>query len=136
MCRSAWTPAMLSEIKSSSAQAGSQWSLPRALQELASDGAEAAVRDILATFQSDTGSRVMLLRKASQGSDRAALRLQAHAIKGSAMQVGADEVAAACRILEASAAQASAGQIEVLLAQIETCFDQVRRAMDLSERDQ
>jgi len=127
---------MLSEIKSSSPQADSQWSLPQGLQELASDGAEAVVRDILATFQSDTNSRVMLLRKASQAADRAALRLQAHAIKGSAMQVGADEVAAACRILEASAAQASTAQIEVLLAQIETCFDKVRRAMDLGGREQ
>jgi HPt (histidine-containing phosphotransfer) domain-containing protein len=127
---------MLSEMKSSSAAAGSQWRLPRALQELANDGAGEVVRDILVTFQCDTNSRVMLLRAASAGSDRTALRVQAHAIKGSAMQVGADEVAAVCRILEANAAQASAAQIETLLARIETCFNEVRRAMDLGEQDQ
>lgn len=107
----------------------SQWSLPESLQELAQDGADEVVREILISFQTDTSSRLLRLQCALESSDRDAIRLQAHAIRGSAVQVGADAVAAVCRALESASAQQSAADIATLLMRVESCFDEVCRAM-------
>ena len=111
----------------------SQWSLPETLQELAEDGDEELVRDILTCFQSDTSSRLLRLHHALEGSDRAAVGLQAHAIRGSAVQVGAGAVAMACRVLESAAPHQPAADIANLLTRVQSCFDEVCRAMDLSD---
>jgi len=88
------------------------------------------VREILTAFQSDTSSRLLRLQCALGGSDRAAIRRQAHAIKGSAAQVGADAVAAACDLLESAAPRQPAADMAALLLRVQACFDEVRRAMD------
>ena len=107
-----------------------QWCLPEELQELARDGADEVVREILTAFQSDTGSRLLRLRHALETLDRAAIRQQAHTIRGSAVQVGADAVAADCRLLETAAAHQPATDIAALLMRVESSFDEVCRAMD------
>lgn len=123
---------MLFESESSPrAATGSDWSLPEELEELVRDGDAEAVREILACFQSDTASRLLRLHTAVANSDRTAIRTQAHAIKGSAVQVGAEAVAAVCRVLETDSAHRSAADIGTLLIQVERCFRNVCRAMDL-----
>jgi len=107
----------------------SQWNLPETLQELARDGEAEVVQEILTSFQSDTSSRLLRLHHALENSDRAAIRLEAHAIRGSAVQVGADAVAAVCQVLESASAQQSAVDIATLLMRVRTCFDEVCRAM-------
>lgn len=88
------------------------------------------MREILTSFQSDTSSRLLRLQCALEGSDRAAIRRQAHAIKGSAVQVGANAVAAACGLLESAAPLQPAADMAALLLQVQACFDEVSRAME------
>ncbi|SPF38264.1 hypothetical protein SBA4_2140009 [Candidatus Sulfopaludibacter sp. SbA4] len=116
------------------ARTDSHGSLPESLQELAQDdadedGADEVVREILASFQADTSSRLLRLHRALERSGRDAIRLQAHAIRGSAVQVGADAVAAVCGALESSSAQQSAADIATLLMRVQACFDEVCRAV-------
>jgi len=121
---------MLSEFEScASVASGRPWGLPEVLQELARDGAEDEVQEILTSFQSDTSSRLLRLQRALENSDRAAIRLQAHAIRGSALQVGADSVAVVCGILESASPQQPVADLANLLIKAQTCFDEVCRAM-------
>lgn len=105
------------------------WSLPEALQQLASAGERDIVAEVLTLFQSDTGSRLQELRRAVESGDRKRVRSQAHSLKGSAVQVGAMAMGESCRDLELTAE--TRPELMPLLEEIESRFAAVSRAMSL-----
>jgi len=95
------------------------WTLPNALQELALCGEREIVAEVLTLFQSDTESRLAVLRDAVGSGDRHEARAQAHSLKGSALQVGANALAESCREMEMTA---------------ETCPDLLRLLGEIERR--
>ena len=109
--------------------ASMDWSLPEALQQLAVDGEREIVAEVLTLFQSDTESRLVELRQAVALGDRKRVRAQAHSLKGSAVQVGANSLADACREMELTAE--TRPELLPLLEEIESRFIAVSKAISL-----
>jgi len=107
-----------------------EWKLPESLAELAREGDEELVADILTSFQTDGEARLRRLESAVAMADRALIRLQAHTLKGGALQVGADVVALLCKDLEIACATESIGEMTSRLMRIEWGFATVCRAME------
>jgi len=105
------------------------WTLPDSLRELAEEGNDDLVKEVLSVFRSDCTTRLSLLRAAVAAIDRPEIRRQAHTIKGSAAQVGAAEMASTCRNLEFLSADATPDQMATLLDRVELEFRIVRDAM-------
>ena len=105
------------------------WALPEELRQLA-EADEGLVKEVLSVFQSDTADRVQKLRGAVEQDDRTLVKNQAHAMKGSAGQVGASVVADLCRQIELQALTADGAVLRELTARLETAFAEVCRQMD------
>jgi len=103
------------------------WVLPEELRQLA-DSDEGLVEEVLAVFRSDTSDRIAKLGAALDRGDRIVVKNQAHAIKGSAGQVGASGVFALCREIEIQAASDGAA-LKDLVTQLEAAFAAVCRDM-------
>ena len=67
---------------------------------LADDGDRDTVLEVLALFRTDTALRFARMRDGLSAADLPGIRAQAHAIKGSAVQVGARSLAALCQRIE------------------------------------
>jgi HPt (histidine-containing phosphotransfer) domain-containing protein len=106
-----------------------EWSLPEALQELAVAGDREIVAEVLMLFQADTESRLQDLRGAVECGDRRRICAQAHSMKGSAIQVGANALADSCREMELTAETRQ--DLMSLLEEIETRFTAVSKAISL-----
>ncbi len=102
---------------------------PEDLFEVALSGGWELVGELLDLFQEDTASRLNALKQAIVRADAPLIRNDAHAIKGSAAQVGARTLADLCRQMEHLAAQGRVAGLESLLAQIETEFTRACRLM-------
>jgi HPt (histidine-containing phosphotransfer) domain-containing protein len=81
-------------------------------------------------FRSDTSNRIGRLRAALDRGDRAVVKNEAHAIKGSAGQVGATTVSALCRQIELQASGSDAAALRNLIAQLDAAFANVCREMN------
>src|ERR1700689_1774039 len=79
------------------------WAVPEALRQLVEYGDTELVDELIAIFQTDTASRLEVLARAVAAGDWATVRAEAHTIKGSSVQVGANRVAEACRQMETEA---------------------------------
>ncbi len=101
----------------------SDWALPETLQLLSASGDAELVAEIIDMFKSDTARRLLLLREALVQLDPARVKQQAHAIKGSAIQVGADSLAALCQRIELEAPACPCPELETLVTQAEADFD-------------
>jgi HPt (histidine-containing phosphotransfer) domain-containing protein len=87
------------------------------------------VREVIAVFQSDTEKRIQRIRTALAAADAPQVRAEAHAIKGSAGQVGAMHVSGLCRQIEAAAVKQDLGAAGALMPELEAAFQTVRAAM-------
>jgi len=105
------------------------WALPDELRQLAEAGDESLVQEVLTIFRSDTADRIAKLKAAVQADDRSTVRNQAHALKGSAGQIGANELATVCKQVEADALTAPKTALQQLVRQLESAFAEVVRAM-------
>lgn len=101
----------------------SNWALPETLQLLAAAGDAELVQEIIDMFKSDTARRLLLLREALTQMDQARVRQQAHAIKGSAVQVGAESLAALCQRIETGGPSQPRTELETLVTQAEVDFE-------------
>ena len=90
------------------------WTLPDSLRELAEEGNEFLVMEVLSVFRSDSTERLEILSRALAAGDRLQIRNQAHALKGSSSQIGADDMAAVCQEMELLAPTAAAGALATL----------------------
>jgi|SRR6185437_5902356 len=105
------------------------WALPDTLRHLAMTGDRSLVAEVIADFQSDTTRRLRLMNEAIGKQDFAALRAEAHAIRGAASEVGAERLAAVCKRIELSAAATDAGEIANSQCEAHLIFAAVCRVM-------
>lgn len=76
------------------------WQLPDHLAEFARTGGDDLIDDHLGVFLDDTPSSISRLADAARRGDRVAVFHEAHSLRGSALQVGADALAGVAGTLE------------------------------------
>jgi HPt (histidine-containing phosphotransfer) domain-containing protein len=104
------------------------WTPPRLLLELAANGCGLEA-ELIEAFKTDTAIRLERLRRAITSADGARLRMEAHTIKGSAWQMGANSVASVCQEIELAVSQTPLPQLDESVNQLEARFNEVCRAM-------
>jgi len=75
---------------------------------------------LVESYERDANQRLAALSAAVAALDRAALRQEAHSLKGSSSNLGAVSVAALCVELEGRAEEASVDELNALWAALET----------------
>jgi HPt (histidine-containing phosphotransfer) domain-containing protein len=76
------------------------WTPPETLRELEAAGYASLIPELVDEFISDTRARLARMREAVALSDAKLFKREAHSIKGSATQMGGDDVAALAKVLE------------------------------------
>ena len=76
-----------------------EWTLPAELWALLGTDTT-AVAELVELYLSDAVKRLELLKIACQNQDFRVVRLQAHSLKGSSLQIGAKELGRLCSALE------------------------------------
>jgi HPt (histidine-containing phosphotransfer) domain-containing protein len=105
------------------------WHLPEALREIEEAGDVTIVLELIDSFQNDTAGRFERLHAAVARLDAAMVKAEAHAMQGSARQMGAEALADLCQAVEASAAQRNWLELEGQVEQADLRFAEVRNAM-------
>jgi len=109
------------------------WVVPATLRQLVEAGDGEWVEELMAVFQADTTSRLDLMGRALANADYGAVRAQAHAIKGGAIQVGAERLADVCRQVELEAGKVQPVDLARLFQCVLQSFEQARRAISVRE---
>jgi HPt (histidine-containing phosphotransfer) domain-containing protein len=107
------------------------WQLPEALREIEEAGDDSIVLELIDSFQDDTASRFERLHAAVARFDAATVKAEAHSIRGSARQMGAEALGASCQVVEAGAPKMNWPELEYQVMQVEARFAEVRG--DMSE---
>jgi HPt (histidine-containing phosphotransfer) domain-containing protein len=105
------------------------WAVPEALQQLADGGDGELVEELIAMFQTDTASRLQVMQQAVGIQDFATVSAEAHTIKGSSLQMGADQLAELCRQMEQESRKAMPADLTLPLGRMMSCFDEVCRVI-------
>ena len=105
------------------------WHLPEALREIEDDSDDSVVLELIATFESDTARRFARLHESFFRRDAARVKAEAHSMRGSSRQMGAEALADLCQALEHGAPQMNWPELECQAKQAEACFAEVRSAM-------
>jgi HPt (histidine-containing phosphotransfer) domain-containing protein len=105
------------------------WQLPEALREIEAAGDDSIVLELIDSFQNDTASRLERLHNAVARLDGARVKAEAHAVRGSARQMGAEALANLCQAVEAGASQMNWLELEYQVKQADVRFAEVRNAM-------
>jgi HPt (histidine-containing phosphotransfer) domain-containing protein len=99
------------------------------LHRLGADvGDDGLVAGLVAQFDDDAGARLVALRDAVAAGDWTVVARVAHAVKGSAAQLGGVGLAAACVGLQ-RAAEADGAGIGAALSAVEVAFARLREAL-------
>jgi len=104
------------------------WSPPELLLE-ATSGDDDLIADLIDSFKTDTVARICQIRVALAYFDFPKICAQAHTIKGSARQMGADAVADACRDLETAAGLQQATLVAAQVDLTQELFEEAHHAM-------
>jgi HPt (histidine-containing phosphotransfer) domain-containing protein len=104
------------------------WSPPELLLEAAGDD-DALIAKLIEAFIRDTGTRMQQMRGALASSSFTNIRAEAHTVKGSARQMGADAVGDACQELENACALRDELLIAAQVRRLQELFDAVKTAM-------
>ena len=104
------------------------WSLPDELLQLARDGAADVIADVIAVFQADSAARLANLAEAVEACNWKQIRAEAHALKGSSLQVGAEAMAGVCLQLEHIKSE-NPSEAAQLLHCLQAQFAEVEQAM-------
>jgi HPt (histidine-containing phosphotransfer) domain-containing protein len=105
-----------------------QWAPPQTLRDI-EIGASGFVAEMIADFTTDTATRLQHLRRAAANADSSRVRAEAHAIKGSAREMGADAIVQLCLEIELKAPDPNASNIKDRIQELEARFGEVSRAM-------
>ena len=100
--------------------------LPAALRQLLDGGEGGLVEELIVIFQEDAAERLGLLARALDEDDYSTIRQEAHTIKGSALQVGANRVAEASRQVEVEARKSEPENLVPLYRALLSSFEEVR----------
>ncbi len=103
--------------------------LPQELLRMAREGDIGLATEIFAIFQTDTASRLEILSRAVASADTGAITRQAHALKGSAGQVGAQALAEGCRRMETAAREGKMAEVSARLDRLQQLFFPICQAM-------
>jgi HPt (histidine-containing phosphotransfer) domain-containing protein len=95
----------------------------------AAAGDDGLIVRLIDAFGRDTNARVEQMRRALAASNFPNIRSEAHTVKGSARQMGADEVAEACQELEIACDLQDPSLIAARLNRVQGLFDEIRGAM-------
>jgi HPt (histidine-containing phosphotransfer) domain-containing protein len=122
----------LSNVTGKPAPAGAasdkrEWRLPAELRDLV-DGDPSVVAELTGIYLRDSAARLEVLKNACRTGDFKTIRLQAHSVKGSSLQIGAEALAQLCATLELCD-KPSAEQRGQLIRSIEEEFDHIGRSM-------
>jgi histidine phosphotransfer protein HptB len=85
--------------------------------------------ELIEAFTVDTGARIRRLRDSLSVGDIPRLGAEAHSIKGSARQMGAEAVAALCQEIEAAAVSRQVSTLGERVAMLEKEVVEVSRQM-------
>jgi HPt (histidine-containing phosphotransfer) domain-containing protein len=96
-----------------------EWALPPELHHLARTGGPQVIEDLIELFKVDVAQRLQVLRDSVARGDLPLAAQQAHAIKGSAVQMGAHNLVTTCKHLELDAAHHVTENLERLLSEAE-----------------
>ncbi len=96
-------------------------------------GDEDLIGQIVDVFLDDTPRRIETLKSHVIGADAENIRRQAHAIKGAAANVGGEELRRIAFEMEKRSAAKDMERVKLLMPQLETGFEQLRRAMRRAE---
>jgi HPt (histidine-containing phosphotransfer) domain-containing protein len=105
-----------------------QWTPDAGLLEAVS-GDDASLAELIDVFKTDTEARLLRIRAALDAADLARVRSEAHAIAGSARQIGADALGEVCEQLELATAFTPLPYFSGLVLRLQELFDEVARAM-------
>jgi HPt (histidine-containing phosphotransfer) domain-containing protein len=105
------------------------WQLSETLREIGEGGDNGIVLELIDSFQNDTASRLERLHNAVSRHDAATVKAEAHSVRGSASQMGAEALAALCQALEAGAPKLNWIELEDQMKQAEVRFAEVSSAM-------
>jgi HPt (histidine-containing phosphotransfer) domain-containing protein len=105
------------------------WRLPPFLAELSTQGHGDLVTDLLETFIEDTAMRLEAIEIGWARGDMRAAQDQAHTLKGSCQQMGADGMALACEQIGALAQANDTARGRALAALLAAQWAPVRQAM-------
>jgi HPt (histidine-containing phosphotransfer) domain-containing protein len=87
------------------------------------------LEELIEQFREDTASRIQAIGHELAGGDLSRVRSQAHALKGSALQMHADRLAALCARMEEAADVGDRAATVALLESVQSEFDRVGEAM-------
>lgn len=104
------------------------WSPPAVLLEAAA-GDAGLIAKLIDAFGRETDARIERIRGALAASDFPKIRAEAHTIKGSARQMGADAAAGACQEVEMACDLREASLIAARLNRLQELVEQIREAM-------
>jgi HPt (histidine-containing phosphotransfer) domain-containing protein len=106
------------------------WQLSNALKQFLDDGDHEWIRELIDCFLSDSQERLILLREAAtNGSSFETISGQAHALEGSARDVGAGVLAEICAEIERRARVREGANYKTLVSQVESSFDDLQRIL-------
>jgi histidine phosphotransfer protein HptB len=105
------------------------WHLPETLRELEESGDDTIVPELIHSFDYDTAGRFERLHNAVARFDAVTVKAEAHAMRGSAMQMGAEALANLCQSVEAGAPRMNWPELGGQLEQAVVRFAEVRREM-------
>lgn len=93
-----------------------------ALEGLRSLGGDDLVRQMIAVFLEYSAGRVVVLKAAAGADDPHGASEAAHALKGSARQLGLDALADACLAVEIAGRNGNAAATKTLTAAVQDCY--------------
>ena len=99
------------------------------LRELEDGNGEDLVGELIDIFLEQAPQRVDGIKKAIAGDDARSLSFQAHSLKGSAANFGADDLTAICQRFETGGRAGSLGDLRALLPDLEREFQAVCAAL-------
>ena len=105
------------------------WQVPDALREFEEDSDDSIVLELIASFETDTASRFERLHESFLRRDAARVKAEAHSMRGSSRQMGAEALADLCQALEGGAPAMNWPELECQAKQAEACFAEVLSAM-------
>ena len=105
------------------------WVIPAALRQLAECGDTELLVELVDIFQSDTIVRLEKLQRLLAAGDFPGTRTEAHTIKGSALQIGANRMARFCQQMEIESQKAQAGELARLFQAVRESFAEVCTAI-------
>jgi HPt (histidine-containing phosphotransfer) domain-containing protein len=108
---------------------GPQAWLPPAVLLEAAAGDDGLIVRLIDAFGRDTNARIAQMRRALAVSNFPSIRAEAHTIKGSARQMGAEAAAEACQEVEMACGLQEASLIAARLNRVQEIFDEVCAAM-------